>query len=452
MSRRYHPPFRYMGNFKAFAADYEYYLTLSDKPVSVCLTERQMYILSVWNSYTPWMTRWYNTEDTSAAELATIAAEIEDLLMCGCGVPTPSLTDYVNSITYNNATSTTYQNTYNTWNAAGQTIASIAPDLDRATGNPVNISRVICSTLSLLLKTITEAARATQQGSLNEAADLTRGLTTVFGGLATAGSAGIAVGGAGAAIVGFFGGPWLVLGLALAAVGTGIAALIMGTQQAAFTDPDVIEQVLCEMQNNIGDNQLTYAEFQNALTPNSLTGAAAELALVVQAYLNDQTTYLQFMTAAQGIYDAADIAGMPDCACEPGFCSGGIVQNFMTALAPWTIANARGTWINGSGVRRADGAPTFISLDKAGAFPVSRVQIATNSDAMGTVTVYRRNSSTSVAMGSTSTAYPAPGGGYIYTVYTTGWTVPGMAGMTVAFVKGTNLLNTQFVNQICYDA
>lgn len=342
MSTRYHGPFKYMGNFKAIAADYEYYLSLSDEPVSVCLTERQMYILSVWNTYTPWMTRWYNTDDVSAQQLAIIAAEIEDLLMCGCGVPAPSLTDYLNSITYNNATSTSYGDTYNTWNTAGQTVASIAPDLDYGTGDPVDISRVICATLALLLKTIAQAAQATQQGTLNEAQDLTRGLTTVFGGLATAGSAGIAIGGGAAAVVGFFGGPWLVLGLALAAVGTGIASLIQGASPAAFTDQSALDDVLCVMQKNTYDENMTETVFRNALTPNSLTGPAAEFATVVQAYLNDQTTYLQFMVASQGFYSAANVAGLPDCACLPDRQS--MVYDFLVSTAGWMDGVFGSTW------------------------------------------------------------------------------------------------------------
>lgn len=312
---RSHPPLKWMSNFKAVAIDYEYYLTLSDKPVSVCLTERQMYVLSVQNTYTAWLTRWYNTDDITQKTVQFIAAEIEGLLMCGCGVPQPTLTDYVNSITYNNATSATYTTTYNTWNAAGQTVASIAPALDYATGNTANIAKVTCAALRLLLQTITEASRATQQGELNEAADLTKGLTTVFGGLATAGSAGIVAGGAGAAVVGFFGGPWMVLGLALAAVGTGIASLVMGTQQAAFTDPAVFEAVLCVLTKNTSGKTMSKSVFQTALTPNTLTGDAAALAAVVQKYLNDETTYLQFMVASQGLYNAANIASLPACGC-----------------------------------------------------------------------------------------------------------------------------------------
>lgn len=449
---RSHLPLKWMKNFKAVAIDYEFYLTLSDKPVSVCMTERQMYVLSVQNTYTAWLTRWYNTDDITQSVVVAIASEIEALLMCGCGVPAPSFTDYINSITYNTATSATYQTTYNTWEAAGNTIASIAPDLDLDTGDILDISRVLCLTLKLLMKTVTVSAQQTQQGTLNEAADLTRGLTTVFGGLATAASAGSVLAGGGVAILGFFSSPWLAFGLALAAVGTGIASLIMGTQQAAFADEGVIAEVLCTLQTNTEGKNMTRDVFINALTPNSLSGAAAELAAVVQKFLDDETTYLQFMVSAQGIYESANLSVLPDCECVQAFCDGGTEKDFRASMSGWTIANARGTWVSGSGVRRADASPVYIALDKAGNFTVSKVKVATTSDDMGTVTVFRRNSSTSVSMGSSSTGVPQMGGGFVYTVNTPGWNLSGSLGLTIQFQKATNIANTIFVQEVCYDS
>ena len=52
-----HGDLRDMRNFKAVAADYAYYLTLSDEGRLYCLTDRQVYILLVQCEYIGWLTR-----------------------------------------------------------------------------------------------------------------------------------------------------------------------------------------------------------------------------------------------------------------------------------------------------------------------------------------------------------------------------------------------------------
>jgi len=317
--RREHMPFQYMRQFKAFAADFEYYLSLSDKPVSVCLTERQMYILSVWNSYTPWITRWYNTDDASIAGLKAIAAEIEDLLMCGCGVPEPSFTDRLNSQVYITNTATTYETTYNTWNDAGQTVVSIAPDLDYSSGVPGDIDKLLCLALEMLLVAIVEAAKANKSGTEQDNRDMVKNLGNVFGALATAGGVATAAGGAAAAFVGFLGGPYLILGLALSAVGLAVANLIWTTDLSVFNDQTAIDDVKCTLVNNIIGNTPSRPVFQAGLSPNDFaSGSNAEkLAAIVQPYLDDLDTYLQWLATAQGLYEVANFGLLPDCGCIP---------------------------------------------------------------------------------------------------------------------------------------
>lgn len=313
--RRYHGPVKYMSNFKAVQIDYEYYLTLSDKPQSVCLTERQMYVLSVQNTYTSWFTRWYNTDDITEKTVQFIGAEIEDLLMCGCGIPEPTFTDRMNSQTYVTNTSSDYTTTYNTWNTAGQTVASIAPNLDYSTGVPADIDKLMCLAYQLILTTIIESVKTEKAQDLASQKDLTKGLTGVFGGLATAGGAGLAIGGVGAAIVGFFGGPWLVFGLALAAVGTAIATLVNGVDSSALDDEDALHDVYCTMVINSVGMTPTRDVFQNALTPNDFDPGSHQeaIASVVQPYLDDLDTYLQFLVAANGLYDVSDFGALPEC-------------------------------------------------------------------------------------------------------------------------------------------
>jgi len=313
--KREHMPFKYMGQFKAVAADYEYYLSLSNEPRAVCLTERQMYIMQVWNTYTPWMTRWYNTEDTSEAELRSIAAEIESILMCSCGIPEPSITDRFNSTTYITNTSNSYTETYNTWNTSGQTVSSIAPDLDYDTGDPGNITKAQCLAIEMILDAIIEAAKANKQQLDQPNRDMVKNLGNTLGALGAAGGAAIGVGGAAAAFVGFLGGPYLVLGLALAAVGLGIANLIWTTDLSVFMDEEARQAVLCCMWDNMNGQTLTRDRFQGGVSCGDLTGNAATLATIVQAYLDDLDTYLNFLVTTQGIYEVADFGVLPECGC-----------------------------------------------------------------------------------------------------------------------------------------
>lgn len=316
-----HGPLKNMRDFKAVAADYEYYLTLSDEPVSVCLSERQMYILSVWNTYTPWMTRWYNTEDTSAAELATIAAEIEDLLMCGCGytVPGPTFTDRVNTNTYTSETSIVYGDTYNTWNTAGQTVASIAPNLDYGTGDPGDINNLTCHAIAFIVNAIMKSARNQAGMDTKYGQDLAAWVSSSFAGLGVAAGAATAVFGTGAAVLGFAAGPALVLGLAIAAVGTHFLALPTA-EDPIWTDDAAMDDVICQMQENTGGSNMTRSAFQNALTPNDFVPEtpAARIAGIIAPYLADLDTYLQFMVMANDLYGAADLATMPECGCDEG--------------------------------------------------------------------------------------------------------------------------------------
>lgn len=317
---RYHGPMRYMGNFKAVAIDYEYYLSLSDEPQSVCLTERQMYVLTVQNTYTYWMTRWYNTDDVSAPQINLIASEIEDLLMCGCGIPEPSITDRFTANTYMTTTNTFYEETYNTWNDAGQTVYSIAPNLDFGTGVPADIDKIICTSISILLKTIIEAAIAYKKQTTQEKKDIAKNLASVMAALAAAGGAAIGAGGILAAGMAYLGGPLTVFGLAMAAVGLFISNLLETTDLSVFQDPAAIELVRCTLAQNLVGEQLTRARFMAGLVPNHFPsgGNAEKLAAIIQPYLNDLNVYLQFLVSGNGLYDAVDIGELPDCeVCPP---------------------------------------------------------------------------------------------------------------------------------------
>lgn len=316
---RSHGPLKWMSNFKAVAIDYEYYLTLSDEPQSVCLSERQMYVLSVQNTYTAWLTRWYNTDDITQKTVEFIAAEIEGLLMCGCGITEPSFTDYVNSNSYSTTTNNAYNTTYNTWNDAGQTVASIAPNLDYATGSPPDIDKLMCMAYYLLLKTLVATALNLANTTTADKQNTTKQLTAVFAGIATAGGAAALAGYAGTAIVGFFAGPAVVFGFALAAVGTAIATLLTHTDTSVFEDEDAFNTVYCTMVTNSVGITPTRDVFEGALEPNAfIAGSNAEkLAAIIQPYLSDLNTYLQFIQLNSQMYDVVELDLLPECGCAP---------------------------------------------------------------------------------------------------------------------------------------
>lgn len=310
-----HGPLKWMANFKSIQIDYEYYLTLSDEPKAVCLSERQMYVLSVQNSYTYWGTRWYNTDDVSEAQLKLIAAEIEDLLMCGCGTPEPSITDRFTANTYMTTTNTFYEETYNTWNDAGQTVISIAPNLDFGTGVPADIDKLLCLNINMFVQTVIEAAIAYKKQTTQEKKDITKNLASIFAALASAGGAAIAAGGILALGMAFLGGPLTVFGLAMAAVGLFIANVVETTDLSVFEDPEAVEKIRCTLTENMTGEQLTRARFQAGLTPNHFSPGsnAAKLKDIFQPYLDDLNVYLQFLVTGNGLYDAVDVGALPEC-------------------------------------------------------------------------------------------------------------------------------------------
>jgi len=305
-----------MENFKAFGIDYEYYLSLSDCPESLCLSERQMYVLRVQNSYTSWLTRWYNADDTNQLEVAFIAAEIEELLMgCGCGIPSPSFTDYINSQIYVEGASLVYGDTLSDWNTGGQTVVSIAPNLNYPTGVPADITKLMCLAWGLLLDVILEQAKVIKTATTAQQQNLTSQLSAVFAGAAAAGGIAALGTSAAAGIVAFFGGPFLILGLALASVGLGIASIIQGIPDATLVDAAAIENVLCILKANATGMTPTRAIFMGALTPNGFAAGSneAKIATIVQPYLNDLNTYLQFIQQMSALYDVAPASALPAC-------------------------------------------------------------------------------------------------------------------------------------------
>lgn len=378
---REHGPFKWMSNFKAFAVDYEYYLSLSDEPQSICLTERQMYVLSVQNSYTYWLTRWYNTDDITQKTVQFIAAEIEQALMCGCGIPMPTSTDYFSTINYVNNTTAIYNDTFNTWNEGGQTVISIAPNLDFDTGDPVNISKLVCAAVELLVKSIMAQAKQmkTQTQAQNE--NMTSQIGTAMAGLATAGGIASQIGGIGASAVSLFGGPWMLLGLALGAVGLAIYNAVAQADTALFDDKTAIDHVICSIQKNLDNAQVTRDAFAGSLVPLGYGSGTpeAQIAAILQPFFSDLNTYLQFMTFGNQLYgQVSSFAAMPDCGCEDAEC-----EDLKTGEHGWEkLDPVYATYYPGSGFGRGTN-PSRIGIMKNVSGTITNITIKFNQNING---------------------------------------------------------------------
>lgn len=314
-AQKNHGPLKWMAQFKSVAIDYEYYLTLSDKPISVCLSERQMYVLSVQNTYTSWLTRWYNTDDINKTIVGLIAAEIEDILMCGCGITVPSITDIINSNNYTSSTSNSYIENNAIYQADGGQLTTIAPNMTYAAGIPADIDKILCFGYDMMLQTIIDQGKGIAQLGGEQSQDLVRQIGIAMAGLAAAGSLALSAGGFAATIVAVIGGPWALLGLAIGGIATGIASLFITADVSLFEDQEAIDLVLCTMRTNSLGNEPTFATFSGLLTPNSFAvgGNAEKLAALVQPFLSSIDFYLQFMVSMSGLYATPLLIALPEC-------------------------------------------------------------------------------------------------------------------------------------------
>jgi hypothetical protein len=307
-----------MSKFKAVAIDYAFYASLSDEPQSVCLTPKQMYVLSVQNTYSYWLTRWYNTDDINQTIVNEIASEIEEVLMCGCGIPEPTLTDRYNTTNYISNTNTIYDDVYNTWNDAGQTIVSIAPQLDIDTGDPVDIDRLFCLAFRMLINALCQTAIQQAGQDTNGRRDIVKGISAALTGVAGAGGIALGIGGAGAGLVAFIGGPWTLLGLAIGGVAVGIGSLFIQSDVSAYEDTIARDDVLCAIYNKTTGLAMTESAFSNALSDATFSPSsnAGKIATMMQPFLSDQTMYLQFLSLANQLYNVINLTALPDCPCQ----------------------------------------------------------------------------------------------------------------------------------------
>lgn len=227
----------------------------------------------------------------------------------------PSITDRFTTNNYISATSTTYQETYNTWNDNDQTIISIAPNLDWETGSHTDINKLFCMAFKMLVVALTQTAATQANQDAAGKRDIVKATGAALGGLAAAGGIAIGVGGGAAALVALAGGPITLIGLAIGGVAVAFGSLFIQADNSAMNDQDALAAVANTMYCNTKDAPMTQTAFSGSLEPNEFVTSSheAKIAAVVAPFIQDTTVYLEFLAIMNQYYDAVNFAVMPEC-------------------------------------------------------------------------------------------------------------------------------------------
>jgi len=295
-----HGNLRNMGDFKAVAADYAYYLSLSDEGRLYCLTDRQVYVLQVQLEYVGWLTRWYNTDDITQTTVGYIQSELMERLMSCVDIQV-----LIDQAQLNLSTQTQNQDVQ----------AQILRDAleDRYDGDPTSIN---------------PSAPTTDFGASGDRYDaLCAGLTAFVYGFARvqADHVRIAqVGGlAAAALVAALLIPGLnfffIVGASIAVIlGMGTIGVSTETAIAALTDQDALGHVICYMRDTLKAESVTEANWSACLNsyPFSVGSHEAIICDFIKPTL--ASNYLTILNILGQAYDGT-INGdaMPACPCEP---------------------------------------------------------------------------------------------------------------------------------------
>jgi len=296
-----HGDIRNMGNFKANAADYAYYLTLSDEGRLYCLTDRQVYALQVQLDYIGWMTRWYNTEDITQTTLQYLRADIEERLM-SC-VDVQILVDQANENLITTVTNRAIQSQVLRDVLEGRydgTPTSINPSAPTTTwdySGSDDGKQALCAALMAFVyqfaRAQADSVRAGQVGGLVAvaliAALLIPGLNIFFV--------------VGAAIA-------VLLGLGTIGVTTEVAI-------QALTDTAALDEVVCYMRDMLQGFSVDEATWSSCLA--SYPFASGSHAAIVADFLKATlaTNYLTFLNIIGTGFDAVtDGETVPACPCD----------------------------------------------------------------------------------------------------------------------------------------
>jgi len=295
-----HGPFQWMGNFKAVAMDYEYYLSLENIGRLYCLTDREVYVLMVQLTYVGWLTRWYNTDDITQTTVGYIQSELMEKLMSCVDIQVlidQAKLNLVDSVTHNQI--------------EAQALRDILED--RYDGDPTSINPsapttnfgssgdrfdALCAGLMAFVyqfaRAQADSARAAQVGGLLSvaliAALLIPGLNFFF-----------------------------LVGASIAVVlGLGTIGVSLETAIAALTDTTALDAVVCYMRDTLKAQSVTEANWTACLDSYPFGVGTHEAIICDFIKPTLASNYLTILNILGQAYDGT-INGdaMPECPCEP---------------------------------------------------------------------------------------------------------------------------------------
>jgi len=413
-------PFKYMKQFKAFAGDYEYLLTLSDVGELYCLTEQQVYAINVQLDYIGWLTRWYNTDDITQTTVDRLKADIAEALM-SC-VDVTILIDQANANLITTTVNRALQSQALRDILAEQydgTPTSINPDAPTTTFGPIGDRHTaLCAGLMAFVyqfaRAQADSVRAGQVGGLAAialiAALLIPGLNIFFL--------------VGASIA-------VLIGLGTVGVTTEVAI-------QALTDTDALDNVVCCMREALRFDAVSEANWLTSLNACSFAVGSHEQIIADFILPTLAANYLTILNILGQAYTGViDGEQLPECPCEPppAGCLTGHYQNYQANNGSMTPYISRATWVAGQGwtIGVLPASPSRISIYGNITPQILRAKLVTSAD----VGVFRIYKSTGGVLGAQIgvTTTPVISGG----VYT--WTIPTVTayvGNEVAFDTGTS--------------
>jgi len=302
-----HGQFRNMGNFKALALDYEFWLSNSTDSALYCLNQRDISILLALCEYVGWFTRWVNTEDTSAAEIRAIQGELTLKLM-EC-VDISVLIEQMQQLVDQGELNLTYQVVNN--DIQSQALRDILED--RYDGTPTSINpdaptgdfgglgdrdTALCAAITAFVYQFAHVqadhVRAAQVGGL----------------LAAAAIAGLLIPGLNI---------FLLVAASIAVVaGAGVIGVTTETAIEALTDTGALDNVVCCMVDNLKTAAVSQASFEASLDGCSFSVGSHEQ--IVADFITPTLTqnYLTILNMlGQGYSSVVGGQSVPECPCDP---------------------------------------------------------------------------------------------------------------------------------------
>lgn len=293
------PNVRLMGDFKAIALDYEFWLSNDATGALYCLNDRDIYVLLSLCEYASWWTRWYNTDDINRSVIAALAAELQVKLM-SC----VDITVLVEQAKLNQAQS-----------SQAQVVAAAAARQvleDRYDGTPPSINPSAPDTFFGVSPARYDALCAALTAFVYQFAASQANVLRVgqVGGLAAAALvAALLIPG-----LNFF----FIVGASIAVLlGMGTIGLTTEAAINALTDKDALNAVICLMRDRLYDQSVNESNWNACLDtyPFPVGSNAAIVADFVKATLADN--YLTILNMLGQAYDGT-VNGdeMPECPCS----------------------------------------------------------------------------------------------------------------------------------------